>query len=182
MFRTTARAAGLAVATTVLLGLTACGSDRDIPSADNPSRGVTATPEPTRAPNAGSTLDPSAAPSGPMDAPDAAEVVTEAKDIAQVYVERALGDVAVVNAPTINDSVNIISGLLTDRLAAELVADPDPENAFRVVPYKIDGLANGQPATAAEVTVASMAIRSTTEEGTLIEVVADYKWTFGDLG
>jgi hypothetical protein len=117
-----------------------------------------------------------------MDAPDAAEVVTEAKDIAQVYVERALGDVAVVNAPTINDSVNIISGLLTDRLAAELVADPDPENAFRVVPYKIDGLANGQPATAAEVTVASMAIRSTTEEGTLIEVVADYKWTFGDLG
>lgn len=186
MSRTTTRIAGLAVTAAVVFGLSACGSDQQIPSADQPGGKATATapaPAPTTQNNAGSSVTDPAATEAPPSAAPAEEVLSDAPQVAQAFTEQALGDVTIINSPSITDSVNRISAFLTDRVGNEILALGDSEKAFRLIPYKFKDLAPGQPATAASVKIDSMAeLIDDDLNSVMMEVVATYTWEFGDLG
>lgn len=174
--------------TAVVLSVSGCGSDEPAIAADRQAGTVT---ESTSAPTSSSAPAPASASSStedvsvvnPGEAVPASEVFTDAPAVAQAFAEQALGDVTVVNSPTVADAVTKISAFLTDRVATEIIGLGDTEGAFRLLPYKYKDLAPGQPATAASVNVDSMAeLVDQDPNSVLMEVVATYTWEFGDLG
>jgi hypothetical protein len=183
MSRTAVRLTGATVAAAAVLGLSACGAaNANVPRASGAAT-TTSAAAPSSGGAAGSTTArPSATPSVPAGAVNAADVYKDAPSIAQLFAQQALGDVSIVNSPTISVAVPHISAYLTDQMATGLIAKGNIPATFRCLPFKIKGLADGQPVTKAEVSVTSAGILQTTQKFTQVEVVADYKWFFGPQG
>jgi hypothetical protein len=176
MSRTTARVATAVVAAAVIFGLSACGSDDKIPSKGNPAVHATSS---SAAPSSGVPAEESAALPTSTEGPNPV-ASADAPYAAQAYAEQALGDLHVLNAASLSDSINSVSTFFTPNFAAALIAQDGSIEAFRVLPWKRTGLNDGVPFTDAKVAVNSVTVTDQTATYTRVEVIAAYDWTFGD--
>lgn len=110
---------------------------------------------------------------------------TDPSVVGQVFVESALGNVDVMNAPTLQDAINMTSAFLTDSFMTALLAEgaADPDGVWRTIPWKIQGLDDGYAITDAEATVTSLAMRDSGDpDNPGVDVDVAYRWTFDGHG